>query len=111
MPGLLGLELVDDAFQERAAAVEIDERRKDEEDDRVAGESQAVAEAEEVLDHRREGEDRQGRGERDPESSLETMDVLAVTAARVPHRLVGHGHSRHFRAVAHRHGGPVSLVA
>ncbi len=76
----LGFDLADEALEEGTAPVKIDERRDDEEDIGVAGESQAVAEAQKALDHGRKGEDGEGRSQGDPEPLLE---VVGVTGRRV----------------------------
>ena len=72
----LGFDLADEALEEGPAAVKIDERRDDEEDIGIAGESQAVAEAQETLDHGRKGEHGESRGQGDPESLFEVVGVM-----------------------------------
>ncbi len=85
-PGLLVPSFADEALQERPAAVEVDSRGEEGLDVGVAGERQEALDPQEALNERRQRQDRQGQGERDPEATSEVrhhVGVVVVTALSV----------------------------
>jgi hypothetical protein len=76
-------QLAREPAQERPAAVEVDDRGKQQDDEAATREVELVTE--EVLDHRREHEDRRRQRQRDPEAPAEVVHHGRVaTVADMP---------------------------
>src|SRR5262249_36507928 len=84
--------LVVDAFEKWPAAVEINERRKSKEGVEVPAKSESRAQAKQALDQWRQGEHRNCKNHRNPESAAEigSHRRVVVAGVAVPHVVMSH---------------------
>ncbi len=86
-PGLAGFEFLEQAFEERPAAIPEDRGRKAEQDVDVAGKTNGFSQSHQRLEHRREDENRQGQDQRDPEPFPEIrrhVGMVVGSGVRLP---------------------------